>query len=57
MVDKKFNAEEEINKLKINNLLKSALKRHIKINKIQIKSKTELEKVLKDLLETPVEVK
>ncbi len=56
MVDKKFNVEKEIDNLKITTILKSALKRHIQKNKIQIKSKTELDKILKELLETSVEV-
>lgn len=56
MVDKKFSVEKEIYNLKITNILKSALKRYIQKNKIQIKSKTELDKILKELLETSVEV-
>lgn len=56
MVDKKFNVEKEIDNLKITTILKSALKRYIQKNKIQIKSKTELDKILKELLETSVEV-
>jgi hypothetical protein len=56
MVDKKFSVEKEIDNLKITNILKSALKRYIQKNKIQIKSKTELDKILKELLETSVEV-
>lgn len=56
MVDKKFNVEKEIDNLKITTILKSALKRHIQKNMIQIKSKTELDKILKELLETSVEV-
>lgn len=56
MVDKKFSVEKEIDNLKITNILKLALKRYIQKNKIQIKSKTELDKILKELLETSVEV-
>lgn len=56
MVDKKFSVEKEIDNLKITNILKSALKRYIQKNKIQIKSKTELDKILNELLETSVEV-
>lgn len=56
MVDKKFSVEKEIDNLKITNILKSALKRYMQKNKIQIKSKTELDKILKELLETSVEV-
>ncbi len=52
-----FNLEDKINDLKETQLLKSAFKRHLKLNKISIDNDADLKKALNEFKKQPVEVK
>ena len=52
-----FNLEDKINALKETQLLKSAFKRHLKLNKISIDNDADLKKALNEFKKQPVEVK